>query len=437
VDPGSWAVLIAILAVGLTVFFSMTNLALRHVSWSKLEEAFSRKGGVSHLEFYRDRIAHLISSTAIFRLLVNLTFLMCILYLFLPEKSAQSAKLFFPLLRSFFLSGLVLVIFSIGLPHAWAKYGGTAFLAHGYLILKFFDGISRPVTFVLHLLEPPIRRLAGLSRQGQNGRIEEKHEELLDVVGAGEKEGVVDEEEREMIESVLEFRDTTVSEIMTPRTEIVGLPAEAALCEVKETIVQAGHSRYPVYEESIDHIIGMLYAKDLLQDLDTDQGGPDAGIRNRIRVPYFVPASKTLRDVLHDFQNQKVHLAVVLDEYGGTAGVVTIEDVLEEIVGEITDEHEPPQAEPLKQMDENTIEVDARYEVDELNDECDLDIPEEEGYETVGGFAFSRLGYIPQTGEEFDHENLHFTILDAGQRKINRIRIQKKPKEETNNHSKA
>jgi len=436
VDPGSWAVTIAVLSVGLTVFFSMTNLALRHISWNKLEEAFTRKGRLSRQEFFRERIAHLISSTAMFRLLVSLTFLMCMLYLFLPEKSAQSARLFFPLLKSFLWSSLVLVIFSVALPHAWAKYGGTAFLSHGYHALKFFDAISRPVILLLHLFEPPIRRLAGASNKDQNGRLEERHEELLNVVGEGEKDGVVDEEEREMIESVLEFRDTTVNEIMTPRTEIVGLAVEATLSETKQTIVQAGHSRYPVYEDSIDNIIGMLYAKDLLQDMDSHQDADAAGIRNRIREPYFVPASKTLRDVLHDFQNQKVHLAVVLDEYGGTAGVVTIEDVLEELVGEITDEHEPPQAESVKRIDENTIEVDSRYEVDELNDEYGLNIPEEDGFETIGGFAFSRLGYIPQTGEEFDYENLHITILDAGRRKINRLRIVMAPKEEENNHSK-
>ncbi len=434
-DPGSWAVTIALLSVGLTVFFSMTNLALRHISWNKLEEAFAGKERLSRLDFFRERIAYLISTTAMFRLLANLAFFMCMLYLFLPEKSAQSAPLFFPLLKSFLWSGLVLVIFSVGLPHAWAKYGGTAFLAHGYLILKFFDSISRPITLILHLFETPIRRLAGAADKGQNGRMEERHEELLNVVGEGEKDGVVDEEEREMIEAVLEFRDTTVNEIMTPRTEIVGLAAEATLSEAKKTIVQAGHSRYPVYEDSIDNIIGMLYAKDLLKEMDSHQDAGATDIRNRIREPYFVPAGKTLRDVLHDFQNQKVHLAIVLDEYGGTAGVVTIEDVLEELVGEITDEHEPPQAESVKRIDENTIEVDSRYEVDELNDEYGLNIPEENGYETIGGFAFSRLGYIPKTGEEFDYENLQITILDAGQRKINRLRIVITPKEEENNHS--
>lgn len=433
-DPGLWGLFFSVIFVVSATFFSVTNLVLRHISWSKLEEMFHQQNRADRIEFFRRRMPSLLSCTALMRVLTNLAMLLCVVYEFLPKSTEESTGYFLPLVTAFLLSGVVLVLFSVGIPYAWAKYGGITLLAHGYPILRFFDLISRPITFTLHLFEVPIRHLAEMNQPESNGRMEEKHEELLNVVGEGEKDGVVDEEEREMIESVLEFRDTTVSEIMTPRTEVVGLSAEATLSQAKETIVQAGHSRYPVYEESIDNIIGLLYAKDLLRDLDPDQDA--AGIRHRLRNPYFVSANKTLRDVLHDFQDQKVHLAVVLDEYGGTAGVVTIEDVLEELVGEITDEYETPQTEPLTRINENTIEVDARYEVDELNDQYDLDIPEDDGYETIGGFAFARLGYIPRTGEEFDHENLHITILDAGQRKINRLRIVVTPKEEENNHSK-
>ena len=178
----------------------------------------------------------------------------------------------------------------------------------------------------------------------------------------------------------------------------------------------------------------MLYAKDLLRDINHPG---DAEIRNRLRQPYFVPESKSLRDLLHDFQNQKVHVAVVLDEYGGTAGVVTFEDILEELVGEIIDEHEPPQSEPIKRIDENTIEVDARYEIDELNDQFNLTVPEDADYETVGGFAFAQLGYIPNVGESFEYENMRFTVIDAHQRKINRLRVVILPREDQNTNGKA
>jgi CBS domain containing-hemolysin-like protein len=144
-----------------------------------------------------------------------------------------------------------------------------------------------------------------------------------------------------------------------------------------------------------------------------------------MRTAYFVPETKPLRVLLHEFQNQKLHIAVVLDEYGGTAGIVTLEDILEELVGEITDEYEETPPEPIKQIDQNTIDVDARTSIDDVNDEFELSLPEDEDYETIGGFVFSRLGYIPKTNESFDYENLKFTIASAEARKIKRIKIQK------------
>ena len=178
-----------------------------------------------------------------------------------------------------------------------------------------------------------------------------------------------------------------------------------------------------MYEENIDNIIGLVYAKDLLAEI----GKPPSEfkLRDKMRNAYFVPESKQLRELLHEFQNQKLHIAVVLDEYGGTAGIVTLEDILEELVGEITDEYEETPTEPIKNIDQNTIETDARTNIDDINDQCDLNLPEDEDYETIGGFVFSQLGYIPKTGESFDYENLKFTIISAEARSVKRVRIQK------------
>jgi len=178
-----------------------------------------------------------------------------------------------------------------------------------------------------------------------------------------------------------------------------------------------------VYEDNIDNIIGLIYAKDLLAEVGKESD--DFSLRERMREAYFVPESKPLRSLLHEFQNQKLHIAVVLDEYGGTAGIVTLEDILEELVGEITDEYEETPPESIRRIDENTIEVDARTYVDDLNDDYELDLPEDEDYDTVGGFVFSRLGYIPKTGEHFEYANLTFTISSAEPRRVKRVRIQK------------
>jgi len=224
-----------------------------------------------------------------------------------------------------------------------------------------------------------------------------------------------------MIESVLELDETSADEIMTPRTDITAVEVNSGLQTVLDTITSAGHTRVPVYEENIDKIIGLIYAKDLLAEIGKDPA--NFKLRSKLRDAYFVPETKPLRTLLHEFQSRKLHIAVVLDEYGGTAGVVTLEDIIEELVGEITDEYEETPTEPVKKIDQNTIEADARTYVDDLNDQFDLNLPEDEDYDTIGGFVFSHLGYIPKTGDTFEYKNLEFTIVSAEARRIKRIRI--------------
>jgi CBS domain containing-hemolysin-like protein len=182
-----------------------------------------------------------------------------------------------------------------------------------------------------------------------------------------------------------------------------------------------------VYEDNIDNIIGFIYAKDLLKQIGKDAG--EFELRKKLRKAYFVPETKSLRSLLHEFQNKKLHIAVVLDEYGGTAGIVTLEDIIEELVGEIADEYEESEPEPVKKLDADTIEVDARMYVGDLNDEFDMDLPEDDDYDTVGGFVFSHLGYIPRAGASFTYRNLEFTITAAEPRRVVSIRIKKVSKE--------
>jgi putative hemolysin len=235
----------------------------------------------------------------------------------------------------------------------------------------------------------------------------------------------VDKEEAEMIENVLELGETTAEEIMTPRTDLIAVDVHDDLQTILDAIRDQGHSRIPVYDDTIDHIIGLLFAKDLLTEIGKDP--KNFVLKEKIRPVYFVPETKTLRDLLHEFQDQKLHLAVVLDEYGGTAGIVTIEDILEELVGEIADEYEETTAESYKKIDEQTFEVDARMYIDEVNEELDIQLPEEEDYDTLGGFVFSHLGYIPKVGESFEHGNVMISIAAAGPRVVKKVRIKKNP----------
>ncbi len=412
--------LIVIFFVFLSLFLSLFNMALRNISWVKLEDAFELRNQLGRLRYIREHHWRLSVSISLLRLLVHMGLLACVIYAMVAGVSEDTAALRLNLIKSLGIVLLLLCVFGVAIPNAWSKYIGMRLLVKFYTWVRVLSWFGWPMAGLLRMIDPVVRRLVGVPSDGQ-WRLEEQQEELLNVVEEHEKEGVVDEEEKEMIVSVLEFRDTTADEIMTPRTDIIGIEVNQPFGEVVEMMVKDGHSRYPVYQESIDNIVGLMYAKDLLRVINAPQENND--IRQWLKEPYFVAEDKTLRDLLHDFQDLKVHVAVVQDEYGGTAGIVTFEDVLEELVGEIVDEHEPPQRAPVIRVDGNIIEVDGRFEVDQLNDEYDLAIPESEDYETVGGFVIDVLGVIPKVNDTFTHGEMQFSILEAQERKVDRVRI--------------
>ena len=423
-----WAVLLMCLLAGGTLFFSVNAVALRTFSLVKLQEAFkaAKKNADSKdlAERLGENTERLILTCSLFGLIFNMCILLLLVSVFVDPGQAKSRFEFAA--DSAFAFGVATVLFSIfslAIPHAWAKYAGEKILSRTHRLLAFFALIASPALYIFKLYDGVVRRLAGIVEATPEERHEEKQEEFLTGLEQHRTEGALDEEEQEMIENVLELSSSTADEIMTPRTDIIAVEVNSDLQKVLETIAVAGHTRVPVYEDNIDKLIGLVYAKDLLTEIGRDQA--DFKLREKMREAYFVPETKPLRVLLHEFQNRKLHIAIVLDEYGGTAGIVTLEDILEELVGEITDEYEETPAEPIKKIDANTIEADARTYIDDLNDEFELNLPEDEDYDTVGGFVFSRLGYIPKANETFDYEDLKFTIASAEARRIRRIRIQK------------
>ncbi len=424
-----WAVLFICFLAGGTLFFSANAFALRIFSIVKLQEAFKAANKKNDPEQLAEQLAEkseeLILTCFFYRLILNVCILLLLVSIFIsPQPPALGATA--PItsyLLTFVIAMVIFSLFSLAIPRAWAKYAGEKILSRSFTLLKVTAAATAPVLYIFRLYERFIRRLAGVPETTPEEEHEEKQEEFITGLEQHRTEGVLDEEEQEMIENVLELSNSTADEIMTPRTDIVAAEVNSDLQKVLDTITSAGHTRIPVYEENIDNIIGLVYAKDLLGEIG--KSGAEFKLRDKMRDAYFVPESKPLRALLHEFQNQKLHIAVVLDEYGGTAGIVTFEDILEELVGEITDEYEEIPAEPIKKIDNNTIEADARTDIGDINDQCELNLPEDEDYETIGGFVFSRLGYIPKTGESFDHENLKFTIISAEARSIKRIRIQK------------
>jgi CBS domain containing-hemolysin-like protein len=423
-----WAVLLMCLLASGTLFFSVNAVALRTFSLVKLQEAFKAAKKNADSRDLAERLAgsaeRLILTCSLFRLISNMFILLLLVSVFVDPGQAKSRFEFAAdSVLAFLVATVIFSIFSLAVPHAWAKYAGEKILSRTHKLLALLALVASPVLYIFRLYDGVVKRLAGIVETTPEERHEEKQEEFLTGLEQHRTEGALDEEEQEMIENVLELSSSTADEIMTPRTDIIAVEVNSDLQKVLETIAVAGHTRVPIYEDNIDKLIGLVYAKDLLTEIGKDPA--DFKLRDKMREAYFVPETKPLRVLLHEFQNRKLHIAIVLDEYGGTAGIVTLEDILEELVGEITDEYEETPAEPIKKIDDNTIEADARTYIDDLNDEFELDLPEDEDYDTVGGFVFSRLGYIPKADETFDYENLKFTIASAEARRIRRIKIQK------------
>jgi CBS domain containing-hemolysin-like protein len=237
----------------------------------------------------------------------------------------------------------------------------------------------------------------------------------------GEDEEPILDSEKQMIASILEMDETVAREVMVPRMDIVALNVETSLRDALAVIIEAGHSRVPVYEENTDRIVGLLYAKDLLKCFQEDRS--DIPIRSLLRPAYFVPASKKVNTLLREMQRDRIHIAVVVDEYGGTAGLVTIEDILEEIVGEIQDEYDQEAEIYVQALGPDTYLLNARFDIYSLAKLLDAELPEEDA-DTLGGMIYSVLGHVPEQGESVAVGGWRFTVLELEGRRIEQVRAE-------------
>jgi putative hemolysin len=327
-----------------------------------------------------------------------------------------------------FITGLVslfTIVFGELVPKALA-------LAHAERMALLFAGpvdllgrLFGPVVWLLTSLTRAITRVFGIAEY-QHERV--TAEELMILVERGGQQGVIEAEEQQMIGAVLELGEQRIHEVMVPRIGIKAVPATVPLDELVATIVREGHSRIPVYEESIDNVIGILYAKDLLPYLAR---GEAPAITSILRTPLFVPESISVDDLLHSFQRRKVHIAIVLDEYGGTAGLVTIEDLIEEIVGEIQDEYdvEEPLIVPLS---ETEARFDGRASVDDLAEHfgIQLDGADREQYDTVGGLVYHEIGGVPNVGDMVEVDGLTLTVESTDGRRVGKLLVVRRRSED-------
>jgi len=413
---------IAVAVLG-SLLFSTLTYSLRDFSRARLTDILTRRGKLEYVGPTLENTSDLIFVTAVFRLFSNILVLIGVLRLF---QERADLGLGWQYVLAVVVTGVITLFSSVAVPHALSRHAAEQIIALFIRMLHGLRSILMPVTKLMHLTDALVERAAS-RRSADEGPKKLEHEveqEIIAAVEEGAKEGLVAEDERLMIESVIAFHNTQVGQIMTARPEIFALEVNAGLDAVKARIAESGHSRIPVYEGNLDHIAGVLYARDLIRFLGDPSVQSSFDVRAIMRPGYFVPETMPLRELLKDFRRKKVHIAIVSDEYGGTAGLITIEDIFEELVGDISDEHEPAEPAMLVRHDDATADADARIYIDELNERLGLSLPTDAGYDTLGGFVSNTLGRIPEAGTTFEHEGVRYTILDAEPQKVNRVKIE-------------
>ena len=285
--------------------------------------------------------------------------------------------------------------------------------------VQFFSVLLRPVIVFANFIVGLIMRILGQGG-GSTPAPQVTEDEFLATLDLAERSGGLDQEETERIEGILSLDQIDAGDVMKPRVDIVAVPAEMPLVDALDVVIREGHSRIPVYQESIDEVVGILYDKDLLKYIREEE--LNVSLRDVARDAIFVPETKRADDLLREFQKRKVHMAIVVDEYGGTAGLVTIEDLLEEIVGEIQDEYDIEEPLYVKQNDDEWI-VDAMLRIEEVNEELGLELPADNGIETLGGFVFERLGQVPEMGDTVEADHAVLEVVEIDGKRIKKIRI--------------
>ncbi|TWT36839.1 Hemolysin C [Posidoniimonas corsicana] len=320
--------------------------------------------------------------------------------------------------------GMAFIPLRMLLPWSVSRLCASSFLYYTWPIWKAVAWLMTPLLWAAHVFDTTLHRMVGQTPITLDSETIE--EEIRTIVSEGHREGLLEEDARGMIEGVIELGDADVAHVMTPRTDMHMLQADTSWEDILDDVIKMGHTRIPVYGANRDDILGVLYVKDLLPELAKPGAEPRAPLAELVRKPVFVPETKAVDDLLEMFQQMRTHIAIVLDEYGGVAGLVTIEDVLEEIVGEIVDEYDPEVEQEVQRINDDVCEAIGRAHVDEINELMGFDLPEDQDFDTIGGFVFSELGRVPVPGETFVwEEQIHLTVVDASKRRVERVRVER------------
>ena len=313
---------------------------------------------------------------------------------------------------------IVLIIFGEILPKTIAMRSSSQFANIVYYPLRVFMILLHPVTLILNGINKFVLKL--IPKEEKSFDTEEELEILAEL---GEEKGSLDEEESDMIRSIIKFDDKTVREIMTPRVDILSLPSDASIDDAMDLIAKKQFSKIPLFKENIDEITGIIYAKDLVPYLIGSR--PNVKLQSISRNVYFVPEQKPIDDLLNDFKEKKISLAIVVDEWGGTSGMVTLEDIVEEVMGEIRDPYDLEKS-PISQINEKNFIVDGKISIYDLEEEIEgISFPEDRDYDTLGGLILDNLEDIPKQGQSVVHDEWMIKVLDLDGNRITKVEITK------------
>ena len=313
---------------------------------------------------------------------------------------------------------IVLIIFGEILPKTIAMRSSSQFANIVYYPLRVFMILLHPVTLILNGINKFVLKL--IPKEEKSFDTEEELEILAEL---GEEKGSLDEEESDMIRSIIKFDDKTVREIMTPRVDILSLPSDASIDDAMDLIAKKQFSKIPLFKENIDEITGIIYAKDLVPYLIGSR--PNVKLQSISRNVYFVPEQKPIDDLLNDFKEKKISLAIVVDEWGGTSGMVTLEDIVEEVMGEIRDPYDLEKS-PISQINEKNFIVDGKISIYDLEEEIEeMSFPEDRDYDTLGGLILDNLEDIPKQGQSIVHDEWMIKVLDLDGNRITKVQITK------------
>lgn len=414
----SEAILWACVVVLLSSAFALLRASLLYSRSARVASIAPNDRARDRIESLLERVDLFSRSAGVLKVTSDLVFIAFLLAIFTEGEDVRWK----PLVASIAIAVPALLFLTESLPQALARRWGDVILLR---TLPTFSVVQLPiqlVTRVLEVINGAMLRVLGVPEETTETR--EIVEGLREVIEDSARRADFDETERELIENVMEFSDVDVAEIMTPRTEVHGVDLEDGVGEVIRVAAEEGHSTIPVFVENLDNIAGYVSARGIVKLMAKD-GLEGANLRDLLRPAYFVPETKMVTELLAEFRREKRKMAIVLDEYGGTAGIVTLGDILGEIVGDIGDEFDVDDPEPVHFLAPGVAVIQAGLRIAEVNEALDIELPEDEDFETLGGFVLSEFGHLPKPGEAFEFDGTQYEVTEASDRRVIRICVSK------------